>query len=115
MAGAYIESAPATFSCGAVEIGDFGGGEAWDPDDGGDEFGEGPSVEELVKGIKETLRSAKRRGYSVAFATTMSNQPNAKKALIEVGFYTAKPFKKTGNTGDNRKMQAWFIPLIEVK
>lgn len=103
----YIETRGSNFCCGAFEIGMFGGGEEWNDED--DEA----SVKELIAEIKSVLRSAKRRGLSLAFATTMCNQPNAAKALEKIGFYTSKPFKKVSDK--NRKMQAWFLPLTEFK
>lgn len=102
-----IDSMGCSFCCGADEIGGFGGGEDFD------EVQDQGTVKELTKDIKATLRSLKRRGTSLVYATTMSNQPNAAKVLAELGFYTSKPFKKVD--GEGRKMQAWFLPLVEFK
>lgn len=102
-----IDSYPCHFCCGALEIGSFSGGEQWmDTDD------ELFTKEELISGISRALRGAIKQGNSVVFATTMSNQPIAKAALEELGFYTCKPFNKVGKI-DGRKMQAWFLPLSE--
>ena len=102
-----IDSRGCSFCCGAAEIGCFGGGEDFD---GVQDQG---TVKQLTNDIKVTLRTLKRRGASLVYATTMSNQPNAAKVLAELGFYTSKPFKKVN--GGGRKMQAWFLPLVEFK
>lgn len=105
-----MDSVGMAFCCGATEIGSFGGGEVFDPVEFED------SVEELVSEIRGSLRTAKRCGQSVVYATTMSNQPNAAKALSSLGFYTSKPFKLCSPCNDkSHKMQAWFLPLIEYK
>lgn len=102
-----IDHSRCSFCCGAIEIGGFGGGEHWM-----DESDELATKKELLAAINKTLRGAIKQGNSVVFATTMSNQPTAKAALEELGFYTCKPFRKTGGH-DDRKMQAWFLPLSE--
>lgn len=107
----FLSSQDCAFCCGAIEIGNFSGGEDWQ-----DEQDEVLTYKEMLDEIRSTLAMAKRQGYSVVFATTMSNQPTAAKALSDVGFYTTKPFNKTSpGRGDKRKMQAWFLPLVEYK
>lgn len=99
--------------CGAIELGGFGGGESFQDED---EYN--PStVEEIVTAIKAKALALKRRGYSVVYATTMSNQPKAEEALGKVGFITAGPFKKNVYRGctDKRTMSAWVLPLVNLK
>lgn len=115
----HTEECP--FCCGAVVVGGFGGGESWNSER--DEEG----VRRLTSELKSILRTCRRSGTSLVYATTMSNQPNAAKVLERLGFYTSKPFDKVGPDNDDwleddddkaphtRKMQAWFLPLSEYK
>lgn len=103
-----METCFMNFCCSAVELGSFGGGEIFQKKE--------DSLEQLTKELKSALRSIKGGGNSVVYATTMSNQPNAAKALADAGFYTSEPFSKVRNYNqDKRKMQAWFLPLVEFK
>lgn len=104
-----MDTAYMSFCCSAMEVGGFGGGERGD-----DAYDEEP-VTKLRGKLKKIIRIAKKEGASVLYATTMSNQPHAAEVLAEAGFYTSKPFVKWGDLYDSRKMQAWFLPLIEYK
>lgn len=104
-----MDTAWMSFCCSAVEVGEFGGGEWIDGEDR-----ERP-VKRLRADLRRAIRTARREGASVMYATTMSNQPHAAEVLMEAGFYTSKPFHKMHAEHDTRKMQAWFLPLIEYK
>lgn len=91
------------YCCVAYEVGAFGGGEYFnDPSD------EKPVVA-LLGDLLDLVRTMKRSGASVVIATTMSNQPNAAKALTQAGFHTSGPFSNSSG----REMQVWFLPLVE--
>lgn len=115
-----VDTNEMSFCCKAVEIGSFGGGEANDPVIKGGEkmdygYGSYPTVPQLVDEIRGVIRVCKRNGAAIIFATTMSNQEHAVEALTECGFYTSEPFKTRKDTTSDRRMQAWFLPVVEAK
>lgn len=93
--------------CGALEIGHFGGGETVHT------LEHQLPKDEIERAVKEKIKTARGRGFSIVFATTMCNQPNAAAALKELGFHGTDPAPMTYNS--DRKIQGWILPLNEKK
>lgn len=97
-----VDSFP--YSCGAVCLGDFGGGENGQPDDRGYDHTN-------PKWLMNFLKHAKRvNDPKIIFAVTTSNQPWGAELLEKFGFYTSKT---NGPTSGGRTIQGWFLPIHE--
>ena len=98
-----IESFP--FSCGAVCLGGFGGGEHG-------QWGDREEYDRTdAEWMMSFLKSAKRANDpKIIFAVTTSNQPWAAEFLQKFGFYTSR---EVGPTSGDRTIQGWFLPICE--
>lgn len=100
----FVEDMPGC--CCAEVVSGFGGGEEFDS------LRDQKAKSTIRRELHRALSCSKRRGVALVFATTTSNQPNAKEVLEEFGFYTAAPVS-IPNSERGRKIQAWFLPLSE--